>query len=396
VTGVYRYEAARSDGRVVKGRLEASTAPHAAAVLLERGLQPIRLDAAEPSASGTRAAPRRDLAIAFRGLAALSAAGVPLEKAIAATEGLTRGSLRSCLAGARARLHDGCGVAQAFEDESGTVPPLVVGMLRAGERTGRLDATLGQVASHLEREADLIARIRHALAYPALLLVAGLASVVIIGTLVVPKFAALLDDMGQRLPPATRLLLAGSAFFTGHWPALLLSLGVALALFTGWLRTAAGRSRFHRYMLALPVLGPLRHGLAMVRVCRGLGGALEAGMPLLPALDTARDAAGDLAIASRVVNAKERVARGEPLASALGKERVLAGGPLQLAAVGESSGQLGIMLLGAGDLAAQESERGIGAIVTLIEPLLVVLLGGLVAFVAAALLQAVYSLRPAA
>jgi type II secretory pathway component PulF len=396
MTDAYCYEAARPDGKVLTGRIEATTSPQAVALLLERGLHPIRLEPSEPAMTGARAASRRDLAIAFRSIAGLVAAGVPLERAVAATEGLTRGRLRECLGCARARLHEGRTLAQALDSGAGALPPLVVGMLRAGEQSGRLDTTLDQLAVHLEREADLIARVRHALAYPALLAAAGLASAVVIGAIVIPKFAALLGDMGQQLPPATHLLLAGSALFTGHWVTLLVSFGALLIGAVSWARRPDGRVQCHRLLLAIPAVGPLRHGLAMVRVCRALGGALEAGMPLLPALETAREAAGDLAMSARLAKARERVARGEPLAEALANERVLAGGPLQLAAVGEGSGQLGLMLLRAGDLAAQQAERGLGTMVTLLEPLLVVLLGGFVTFVAAALLQAVYSLRPAA
>lgn len=392
----YRYQAARADGSVLAGRIEAATSAHAGALLIERGLHPVRLDPAEPSVAGVRPAGRRELAIVFRSLAALVAAGVPLERAVAATESLARGALGKVLTDARARLHDGRTLAQALETDGEAVRPLVLGMLRAGERSGRLDATLDQIAVHLEREADLIGRIRHALAYPALLAAAGLASAVVIGTVVVPKFAALLGDMGQQLPPATRLLLAGSALLTHHWLMLLVLLAAAGALVMTWSRRPEGHIQLDEMLLAMPAVGALRHGLAMVRVCRALGGALEAGMPLLPALETAHEAAGDHAIAARLARVRERVARGEPLAKAMETERVLAGGPLQLAAVGESSGQLGLMLVRAGDLAAQEAERSLGAMVTLIEPLLVILLGGFVAFVAAALLQAVYSLRPAA
>jgi general secretion pathway protein F len=390
----YRYHAARADGKVLVGRIEAQTAAQAGALLIERGLEPVRMEAADPDSTAIRPAPKRELAIAFRSIAALTAAGVPLERAMAATEGLIRGRLQECLAAARIRLHDGHTLAAALDAERGTVPPVVIGMVRAGELAGRLDTALDQIALHLEREAELLSRIRQALAYPALLATAGVGSAVVIGAVVVPKFAVLLGDMGQELPPASRLLLAGSAVLTRHWLALVVFLVALTSLTTGWIRQPGGRLQWDRMLLGLPGIGPVRHGLAMVRVCQALGAGLGVGLPLLPALETAREAAGDLAIAGRLSAARERVARGEALSTSLGRERVLAGGALQLAAVGESSGQLGVMLTRAGDLAAQETERALGAIVTLIEPLLVILLGGFIAFVAAALLQAVYSLRP--
>jgi type II secretory pathway component PulF len=216
----------------------------------------------------------------------------------------------------------------------------------------------------------------------------------VISTVVVPKFAALLADLGQTLPPATRVLLAGSAFLTRHG-VLLLAAGLgAVWLFAAWVRQPAGRLRWHAGLLALPGIGAIRLTLASARIGRALGGALHAGMPLLPALDAAREAVGDRAVAQRLAAAGERVSQGQPLAAALEHTGALSPSALQLVAVGEASGALAIMADRAGELAAQEAERGLKTLVNLLEPALVVFFGGLVAFVAAALLQAVYSLRP--
>jgi type II secretory pathway component PulF len=267
-------------------------------------------------------------------------------------------------------------------------------MLRAGERSGRLGPTLDQVATHLELEAELVSRLRHALAYPALLVTAGLISVIVIGTTVVPKFAELLAETGGTVPPATRLLLASSAILTHYWLSLVVALVLTVALALAGLRRPAGRAHWHRLLLSLPVLGPVRHDLSTVRVTRALSGALAAGMPLLPALDAAGEAADDDEVSIRITRVRERVASGEALASALSSERALSSSALQLVAVGEGSGQLATMLGRAGDLTAQESQRAIATLVGVLEPSLIILLGGFVTFVAAALLQAVYSLRP--
>jgi len=267
-------------------------------------------------------------------------------------------------------------------------------MLRAGERGGRLGPALEQVATHLEQEADLIARVQQALAYPALLIVAGTASVLMIGTLVVPKFATVLADLGEELPASTRMLLAGSSFLSGHG-LLMAALTAAVAWWlASWIKKPEGGLRWDRLLLATPVVGAVRHTLATARVSRALSGMLHSAMPILPALDAARDAAGDRAVAERIGRVRERVAEGQALTPALERERALSASALQLFAVGESSGQLATMSGKAGDLAAQEAERGLHTLVGLLEPALVVLFGGLVAFVAAALLQAVYSIRP--
>ncbi len=389
----YRYEAARRDGGLVAGVIEAETASQASHVLAERGLYPIVLAGTETD-ERRPAASRRDLAIAFRGIAALVGAGVPLERALAATEAVTSGSLLQALTDARAALREGHSLAQALAGTRGVVPAVVIGMVRAGERGSRLAEALEQVAGHLEQEANLVARVRQALAYPLLLAVAGTISVLVIGAVIVPRFAELLGDLGGELPVATRLLLGTSQGLARGWLPLVVGLAFAVTAAVTWIRRPVGRRQLHGWLLGLPLVGPLRLGLATTRIARALGAMLGTGMPLLAALEGASDAAGDEAVAVRIRRARERVASGASLSDSLSRERAVTPLALQLVAVGESSGRLAEMTRRAGDLAAQEAERGLRTVVTLLEPALIVAFGGLVAFVAAALLQAVYSVRP--
>lgn len=390
----YGYRAARADGAIVRGTVEALSAGRASTAITELGLFPIALDLVQSSEATRRPASRRDLAIVFRSISALVSAGVPLERAVAASEALARGALRETLALARSGLREGDSLSHALGRAVGVLPRVVLGMVRAGEQGSQLAAALEQVATQVEQEAELVARVRQALAYPLLLAVAGTVSVLVIGTVIVPRFAELLGDLGQDLPVATRLLIGGSALLSHFWFVL-----IPLGLAGGWagreaLKRPASRHWIDRTLLSIPGLGGVRLALATSRVARALGGMLGAGMPLLPALDAAREAAGDEAVADRLSHARERVAQGAPLAAALEREAVLAPSALQLVAVGEASGRLGDMALRAGDLAAQEAERGLKTLVILVEPALIVTFGGLVAFVAAALLQAVYAIRP--
>lgn len=390
----YRYRAARPDGHIVTGLIDAETGDGASSALQREGVFPLRIDAVAPREIRRPSASRRDLAIAFRSLAALVAGGVPLDRALLATEGLTRGPLKDTIGEARTCLARGVSLGEALRGGRGAIPPVVVGMVRAGERGSRLAPALEQVAAHLEQEADLFAHVRQALAYPVLLAVVGVVSVLVIGTVIVPKFAALLADLGQQLPPATRLLILCSTLFSHSLPFLVPALAAGVLGARELVRRRAVRLRLDTALLTVPWLGPVRWALGTARVARALGGMLCAGMPLLPALAAAEEAAGDSAMAARLSHVRDQVARGLPLGRSLERERVMLPAALQLMAVGEASGRLGEMALRAGDLAAQEAERGLKTLVTLIEPSLIVTFGGLVAFVAAALLQAVYSMRP--
>jgi len=389
----YRFRAARADGRIVSGTVRSTQAAEATAMLTERGLFPLSVAMQAEEAAPGRPAPRRELAIAFRSVASLVTAGVPLDKALSATEAVAGARLRPVLSHATSALREGESLAAALERSGGLVPALAIGMIRAGERGGRLGIALEEVATQLELEADLVARVRQALAYPILLSVVGVATILVITTIVVPKFAELLNDAGQQLPTATRFLLAASTLLLRRgW---LIAAGAAglVALFLEWRRRPAGALRWHQSLLGFPFIGAVRAALASARSCRALSGMLRAGMPLLAALDALGPAVGDRAITARLARARELVAQGIPLSAAFERETVLVTSSLHLVSVGEASGQLALMTERAGLLAAQEAERGIRTLVSLLEPALIVTFGALVAFVAAALLQAVYGLR---
>jgi general secretion pathway protein F len=391
----YRYEATRPDGATVCGVLEAGSGPEAAALLSSRGLYPLTVAPGTGTESWWRRARRpsvRAVANVFQGLAALVEAGVPLDQAIHAAERGAQGTLAQTLQRVGTRVREGQSLGSALASEPGAFSGVTIGLVRAGERGVGLAAALAQTAAQLERESEGQARVRAALAYPLLLAVVGSLTVAVIVLFVVPRFAALLGDLGQTLPPATRILLAGSD--------ILRRFGIGLAI--GTIIGAVAAQRFighhrvawHAWLLTVPVAGSIRHALATARVARTLGALLGTGTPALVALAIARDAAGDAAVAARLGAARDRVAEGAGLTAALEGTAALAPGALQLARIGEGSGRLPYLLLRAADLEERDAERRLRMLVGLLEPALIIAFAGLVAFVAAALLQAVYAVRP--
>jgi general secretion pathway protein F len=389
----YRYRAARTDGGIVTGLVEATSLSAAGERVAGRGLLPISLSAA-PEGGGKRAARRAELAVAFRSVATLVGVGVPLVKAVHATLPLTRGALRVALEGTARELMEGQSLARSLASQDLGFPPVLLGIVGAGERSGRLATALDEAAAQLEREAELLARVRQALAYPLVLLATGTASVVIIGLVIVPRFAALLGELGQELPTSTRLLLSLTSG-TARWGPFLLAAGCAGAvLLTRLARSPAGRLRWHGWLLGLPLVGPIRHGLAAGRFTQSLSALLGSGTPMLAALDAAGSHVGDAAVGARVAEARERVAEGQPLAGSLERTAALPAVTTQLLAVGEASGELAVMAARAGRLAVADAERRLQAAVALLEPAIILGFGASVALVALALFQAVYAVRP--
>jgi general secretion pathway protein F len=389
----FHYQAARSDGAMVRGVLDAETAAQAATVLSSRGLFPLVVEPQRPAARWGFSRPStRAQATVFQSLAALAEAGVPLEKALRVTERVATGTLRAALERVGTRVREGASLGAALGAQDGLFAGVTIGLVRAGERGVGIAAALAQAGQQLEAEAEATARVRAALAYPLLLGVVGSLSVLVIVGFVVPRFAALLGDLGQTLPVATRLLI-GLSSVARHY-GLVLAGGAVVATALGTHFARERRVAWHGWLLRQPLVGPVRHALASARVCRTLGALLGNGTPALTALAIARDAAGDGAVAARLDAARERVSEGSALAAALASTRALSEQALQLVTIGEHSGRLAPLLGKAATLEERDAERRLKTLLTLLEPALILAFAGLVAFVAAALLQAVYSLRP--
>lgn len=388
----FTFRAARPDGESVAGTIEAGTATAALDLVAARGLFPIELHAQDHARRTPTAAPA-DLSALLAGLAALLEAGLPADRALAAVQETAPARFTEPLAAAHARVREGASISAALE-ATGIVPPMVLALLRAGERTGRLAAAAARAAVELERTAETHAKMRAALTYPAFLAVAGTVSVTVIAGFVVPRFAQLLDANGQALPTTTRALLTASRVIATAAAPLSAVLLVLAALVVRWARTPPGGLAVHRWLLELPVIGALRLRFATARACGALAALMESAVPIIVALDLARLATGDKAMEQRFAAARDDVEHGERLWTALQRHQALSPVALRLVSYGERAGRLPAFLSHAARLEERTAQRSLQGLVALLEPMLILTFGALVAFVAAALLQAVYSIQP--
>lgn len=391
----WTYRAVRADGRLVRGGLEAASERDAASRLRLQGLAPLAL-AVQREPAPVRAAALSELAVFFRAIATLSGAGLPLSRALLAAEGMVPARLSPVLRGCRERLAEGESLSSALGASSQHIPPDAIALLRAGERAGRLEATLVQLAEAFEATAIERAQLVQALAYPAVLATGGLISLVVVVFVILPKFAAMLADFGQQLPPATAMLLVAANALKRWWLAIV---GVGI-VFEGAAASLLAREeylvRWQEVLLDAPGLGAIRTRRAASRGLRTLAGALASGMSLRSALAVAAEAGNDRAYCRRVRAAAALVEEGTALTAALIRCRAVPGPAAHLLGIGEGSGRLAELARKASDLLAAENQRAMQSFVRLLEPVLIIVLGGGVALVAGALLQAVYGLRPGA
>lgn len=386
----FQYRAARADGRVLAGTLDAASPVAALEALTARGLFPVRV---QPAAARGATPVSLELASALSGLGALLDVGLPADRALAAVCETAPPAIAAAFDAAKDRVTQGAALSAALA-ESSAVPAAVVAYLRAGERSGRLAAAVQRAASEMEQAVDVRARVRGALTYPAFLALTGLISVTAIMGFVVPRFIELIDAGGRQLPASTRMLLALSGLTTRFGPLLLGLLVAAVIGLVHASRTERGRLQLHRVLLATPLLGALRLRLASARVAAALGSLLESGVPILPALAHAQDSAADAALEERLARAALEVERGERLADALERHTALSPLALRLARFGDRAGRLPAFLAHAARLETLQAQRTLQRAVTMIEPVLIVSFGLIVALVALAVFQAIYTVRP--
>lgn len=390
----FAYRAAHRTGVLETGTLRADSADAAREALFARGLFPleVRLE------RGARAVRPRisvpDMAVGLRVLGTLLESGLPISRALAAMDDLVPASWAPALPALRDAVRQGSGLAAALAAAPVGFPPLVVGLVQAGEAGSGLAPAVTRAAELMESAAETRRAVRAALAYPLVLAAAGMGSLALLVGFVLPRFAAVLADLGQSLPPSTRTVLAvAEAARAGFVPGLL-TVAAALALWTVWTGTEEGRARWHAFLLAVPVVGGIRRAGAVGRFCAALGALLESGVPIAAALAHATRAAGDAALAARILAAREAVVGGRSIAAALEAADAATPTAVRLVRTGEETGRLAPMLAHAARIEQTRAEQGVRSLVRILEPAMIIAFGGVVALVAAALLQAVYSVRP--
>lgn len=391
----FRYRAATAEGQRVDGVLDAPSRQGLLEDLRRRRLYPVAVDEVAPThvRRGRRRLPRAAaVAVWARNFATLVGATVPIDRALGLTADETpHEGLAEAVRAVRRAVQEGSGMADAMQRHPVYFPPVACAMVAAGEASGALDAVLGQLADYLEETAELRAQVRTALLYPALMAVVASIGVMVLLLFVVPRFSAILEDVGGTLPFSTRLLVWASTALTDAWWLWLLVIG-GIAYLVNEVRDRPDlRRRWHEARLTWPVLGELELGYVTARFTRTLGMLLASGAAPLAALRIARAAVPNIGIGEQLDRAIGEVAEGVAIASALaGTLTPLA---VQMLAAGEESGRLEEMCGRAAAMLDADVRRTLKSGIALIEPAMILVFGVLVGFVALAMLQAIYSIN---
>lgn len=331
--------------------------------------------------------------ILSRELAIMIETGVPFAEALAALEEYAENTtLKAALRQAYADLSSGKTIAQALGNQPHVFPSLYVSMVRTAEAGGSLDQTLNQAADYLEASLEMRRKVVGALTYPALLLAVAIGVIIFMMVYLVPRFAPLFTKMGADIPTSTQFLMAASAFMRSQWWTIPATLGGGAWGLYALLRIPAGRDTLTRLLHRMPIVGDVVKKVALARSLRALGTLSGAGVSLLLALEMAGQTAQDT-VFERALDAMRRdVAEGISISEAAMSARSFPPMVCQMIAVGEKSGRLSDVLVRVAHFYERDVDARLKTLASIIEPVMIVVLGLIVGFVAISVITPIYSL----
>jgi len=347
-----------------------------------------------PAMLGFAGVSSQDLAIATRQLATLISAGIPLVDALTAlVDQIEQPRLKRIMGVVKQKVNEGASLADALREHPKVFSELYVNMIRAGESSGALDVVLVRLADFTESQAQLRNKIIGAMLYPAIMVVVGIAIVSILFVVVIPKVTKIFDDMNVTLPWTTRILIGVSTFARDYWYVVLVAVPVLVLGLRRFVRTPRGRAWWDRTKLSAPIFGELIRMLSLSRFAKTLATLLASGVPLLTAMDIVRNIVSNTLLADVIDKARDAIREGESIAAPLRRSGQFPPLVYHMIAIGERSGQLEEMLQNVARSYEAQVEMRVGALTSLLEPVMIVAMGGGVAFIVFSILMPIMQLN---
>jgi general secretion pathway protein F len=399
--GAFEYTALDAGGHERKGILEGDTPRHIRQLLREQQLLPVTIaEVAQREAKRQRSFSlmRRvspaDLALFTRQLATLVRAGLPLEEALLAVSQQTeKPRVQSIILGVRARVMEGHTLADGFTEFPRVFPEIYRATVAAGEQAGHLDSVLERLADYTESREQIRQKVLAALLYPIVLTVMCFVIVSFLLVFVVPKVVSVFESTKAKLPLITRALIGTSDFFRLYGIYLLIGLALAIWLFSRWQRNPAAKRTFQSWQLRVPILGKLVRGFNTARFTRTFSILSGSSVPVLEAMRIAGEVVTNLPMRDAVTDAAARVREGAPIGRSLARSRLFPPMTIHLISSGESSGQLDSMLERSAISQERELDGMLAAMVGLLGPLLIILMGAFVMGIVFAMLLPIFQMN---
>jgi type IV pilus assembly protein PilC len=393
------------DGRVLEEVFNAADETALRTDLGKRGLHifevrrrgvPTRM-AGTASAAGRmrrrRRIPTQDFMVFNQEIAALLKAGLPLLQALELMlERMHNATFKAVLTDIRDRVKSGEDLSEAFAAHGEMFPRLYPAALKAGERSGELESVIRRFIRYMKLLLDARRRVISAMIYPAVLVCTSIAMIIVMAIYVVPKFMGFFEELDADLPLVTRMVLALSSFLTDNWPVILIVLAGSILFLNSWGRTPSGRVALDRVKIKVPFIGPVLHRFALAEFCRSLATLLSGGIPLVPAFEIAVASVGNSYVRDRIEPNIQMVREGKPFHEALEKSDVFTDMSIDMVKVGEATGSLDDMLTNVSDFLDEQIETRMQRLLSLVEPLMLVFMGIIIAILLIAIYLPMFSM----
>ncbi len=399
--GAFEYVALDQSGKESKGLVEGDTPKHVRQILRDRSLLPLAVtEVAQKEARRQRTFSLRsgmsaaELAIITRQLASLSQSGLPLEEALlAVAQQNDHARTKSIILGVRSKVMEGHTLADGLSEFPQAFPDLYRSTVAAGEQSGHLDVVLERLADYTEARQELRQRINNAMVYPIALVLMSIAIISFMLASVVPRIVGIFEKMQGDLPALTRGLIATSDFLRDQWPFILLFLAAVIYGVWRLLRQDGPRRKYHRLLLHTPIAGRLVRGVNTARFTRTLSILAGSGVPILEALKIAASVIENVPMREAVTEASLRVREGASISQSLATSRLFPPMMIHLIASGETGGKLEEMLTRTADYQEREVDGLIATLLGILQPLLIVIMGGIVMTIVLAVLLPIFEIN---
>ena len=399
----FEYKAVTADGKIIEGTLEAADERMAATRLGEQGQFPISLVSPDSSSLLGREitlpwqrkkVPQKDLLVFTQELSTLIRAGLPLDRSLGILSELTENVyLREIVQDLLKEIKGGKSLSEAMSVYPHVFPKIFVNMIKAGEAGGALDEILERLVEYLENSEELRDYVVSSLIYPCILALVGAASIIVMITFVIPKFAVIFENAGAPIPLPMKMMLGASNILASYWWLILLG---GIAGWFAWRRYLAsdlGRLRWDRSLLKVPVLGSVVQKLEVSRFSRTLGTLLKSAVPLIQSINIVREVVGNQAIATAMDPIKSGVKKGDGLARPIREAGIFPDFALHLLAVGEETGRLDVMLLQVADTYDRELRTALKRMVAMFEPIIILVMGLVIGTMVVSMLYSIFSIN---
>ncbi len=403
--GRFAFQVKDRRGKLSQGEMEASTEMEVRLKLKAQNFEVVRLVQRSSAQAKKKTSSAgitfggvnsKDLQIFTRQFATLINAGIPVVDGLKIlADGLRPGLLKDAAYDVKTSLEEGKRLAESMGQNSRCFDRLYVNMIRAGEEAGILDTILSRLATYIEKNEKIKSQVKGAMIYPMVII--AVASVVITGILVfiIPKFTTFYSASGSEPPALTMAVVRLSEILVNQWYYFVGAMIGIPFLFTQWVKTPKGKESFDRFLFFMPVFGDLAQKSSIARLSRTLSTLLSSGVGILDAIEIAARTAGNFVIEKSLLNCQEQVKSGKTLASQLIKDRLFPDMVTQMIAIGEQSGTMDTMLGKIADFYEDEVETAVKALTSVIEPLMMVVLGSIIAVLVLAMYLPVFNMAGA-